>query len=159
MLDLWVCNVKAPPILKALMVQVQQDLELFMHSPATHRQSFNSSVILCGCSNYSCSCYLYQPIKHLLMMILSLDQWGKLTYRKPGFLTSQPGFLLTWGNGIIYLCCPIPIDSLPASNCAQYPPECIDIPAVIKQSIKMHNYTFLIVCTSLAKLHGIISTS
>lgn len=52
-----------------------------------------SSVTLRGCSNYSCSCCLYKPIKHLLMMILLLDQWGKLTYRKPGFLTSQPGFV------------------------------------------------------------------
>lgn len=116
-------------------------------------------VTLCGCSNYSCRCYLYKPIKHLLMMILSLDQWGKLTYKKPGILTSQPGFVLTSVDSIMYLCCPIPKDSLPASNCAQYPLECTDTPVVIKQSIKMHNYTLFMVCTSLAKLHGIISTS
>lgn len=82
------------------------ELPSFHAVPAAHRQSFNS--ILCGCSNHSCSCYLDKPIKHLLMMILSLDQWGKLTYKKPGFLTSQPGIVLTSGKGIMCLCCPIP---------------------------------------------------
>lgn len=125
----------------------------------TGRVSAPSSVTLCGCSNYSCNCYLYKPIKHLLMMILSLDQWGKLTYKKPGFLTSQPGFVLTSGIGTMYLCCPIPKERMPPSNGAQYPLECIDTPVVIRQSIKMHNYTLFIVYTSLAKLRGVISTS
>lgn len=99
MLDLWVCSVKAPlqqtdPPSKPWWCKFNKTPR-FSGTPQlpTGRDSAPPSVTLCGCSNYPWSCYLYKPIKHLLMMILLLDQWGKLTYRKPGFLTSQPGFV------------------------------------------------------------------
>lgn len=76
MLALWVCNVKVPlqqmgPTLKALMVQVQQDPELPVHSLAGHRTSFNPTLSY-GLRMFKLllqllSLQVVEPIKHLLM--------------------------------------------------------------------------------------------